>query len=84
MKRITLTFVAVSFAGLCLAVKSHLATMYYWNLTPGSIICVNAFTGTVCPSGTADQCSVVAGDDIYWITKKVDLGPCVLHRRHEH
>lgn len=81
MKRTKIPLIAAMLAMICTAGNAMFATVYYIHSSPGVAVCSTVWTGNVCPTGNVRQCSVIIGDDMYWVCKRVDGGGCQLHFR---
>lgn len=83
--RLFLAVTACCFAGAAVYANSVSVITFYYTTIAGSHLpsdCVNQFTGTVCPTGTAVQCSVIDDGNTLYITQKATAGSdCAVRMR---
>jgi hypothetical protein len=82
MKKIILPTLAVALALVCVSANAMMVITYYISNTAGIPSCVVQWTGTVCPPGSIQQCTVTAGDQTFWVSKfDSATGICSIHLR---
>lgn len=75
------SIVAAMLAMICIAANAMLATQYYIHHIPGVAVCSTLWTGPVCPAGNGPQCSILIGEQTFYVCKRTDGGACQIHYR---
>lgn len=81
MRNYKLSIVGILIAVACITANSMTAAQYYISSIAGFPVCVVTYTGTICPPGNVVQCSIIVGENTYWLCRMIDGGACQIYLR---